>query len=570
MAGHEVQYGGVRLIGILTSTVESIPVRDDSGTDQWYVETTVEVSTVVNVAVFAAANQTIGALGHRVQGDSAAATCRNLQSLLGEDRKPFAYIQDGVTIFESDNLSDANNGPKVVHIRCKPAGKNSISISFAVKIAKVGCSENPPPVIGNRWSVSDTIDDQHRTVRTWRGKLRVCNAVHDPHAWRELAVPRLSDGFRRVRLHFHGELNALELSYEIVDQQMLGDAAPHPALRMSGTHTETLSQSGAFSIGEVYVRLDGGPGTDRQVLVEQCMRVINSRIQADRFAVNAKNWIWKELIITDYFGEDVCAVDARARVQRSLTEEDAKGGFASLRLGNMVLGSLATPLDLGGDYSRFRTIPPNLYPCTTAGLFSAALSCPCCDHQMPQVGATIDGSGEVTRSEDEATSVTYDPSGAQFEISSPGYSNEQTEAMYSYANVEWIVDIDEGYVQLPYGDQLPRTQNTVAMIRLHAPTAKVTAKAAFERVGEWPVIPQKRRFTDAAGIIYTPLKYKVNRRPPEFQGDGSVMHVVDLDAVFAMSRAPNEGEFLAPSLPWDNLEPTVVPSQSFVPLFANK
>ncbi len=561
---YELQYYGMRFIGIQTAQFDQTPFRDPSDTDIWFDKFTVGVSTIINTAVFAAANQNIGVIGNRVQGATAADICRNLQSRM-EDRKQFALIQNGVTVLEANAATDADNGPKVRRANFKPMGANSIKVDIVVECCKISCSESPSAVVNNRWEVSDDIDDNWRTTRRWRGKLRLSNAVYNPQAFRHLVVPLLSDGFQRVKMHFTGELNALELGYEVVDQQLLGDAPPQPAINMQGTHTETLNQNGASSIGEVYVRLDGPPGTDKQVLLENCMRVINSKVQADRFR-NNDNWRWLELIVTDYLGPNVCTVDARARVQRAIPEGDSGGG--SMHLGNMLLETFARPLDLGGNYSRFQMLPPALYPCTTIGLFAAHLQSPCeDDHAMPQVANTIDaGSESPGTATTEQTPVTYDPTGTPLEIDSPGYNTDQTTSMYTHANVEWIIQDNEGYVQMPVGDQSPGSVDTAVNIRLHASTAKAILKMSVERLGEYPKIPRKARFTDSGGIKYVPLSYVPNFRPPEYQGDGRKMHVVDVEAVFAMSRAPGDADYVVPSLPWDDLSPSQVPSSTFVGL----
>lgn len=562
----QVNYNGMQLLGILTPLFDQDTVRDDSNTDTWYHKFTLEVETVANIAVFAAQNRNLGIVGNRVQGASAAEVCRNIQSRF-EDRKAFQFIQDGTILLQSDVTTDANNGPRVNKVSVKPCGSGSMRIRVVFEISKIVCTDNPSPVIGNRWQVVDDIDDQWRTTRTTRGKLRLCNAVHNPQAFRHLVVPQLSDGFQRVRMHFQGELNALELSYEVVDRQLLGDAPPAPGLRLTGTHTESLTRNGMSSVGEVFVRLDGPPGADHQVLIEQAVRIIGAKLQAAKFAAKKDAWIWHELIITDYFGNESCSVDARARVQRSV-DARADGGEA-LVLGNMLMETLGRPLDLGGDYNRFRVLAPALYPTTTIGLFACHLQSPCEDnHAMPQAANRVDGGGDSPgQSNEEPTyNVTYDPSGEQVEIDSPGLNSDQVEAMYTFTSVEWLIETDEGYVAMPYGDQLPASDATVANIRLYAPVAKLHVKIAAERIGEWPKIPEKKRFGDSAGITYTPLKYRPNFRPPEYQGDGRKLYVIDLDATFSMSRAPSSNQYVVPSLPWDDLGPTQIPSQTFVPV----
>ena len=63
---YELQYNGMRLLGINTVQFEQSPRRDDSGTDQWFDDFTVGVSTVINTQVFAAANKIVGVIGNRV------------------------------------------------------------------------------------------------------------------------------------------------------------------------------------------------------------------------------------------------------------------------------------------------------------------------------------------------------------------------------------------------------------------------------------------------------------------------------------------------------------------------
>lgn len=564
---YEMQYNGVRFRGIHTVQFDQEAVRDDSDTDVWYDKFTYGCSCVINTAILVAANPFLGVTGSRVDAESASAICRNLHARF-EDRKTFTLIQDNtITLFQAADAQhgDSNNGPKVRRASFKPMGPRSIKIDIVIEVCQVSCTESQSPVVGNRWQVVDEIDEQWRTTRTWRGKLRVRNAVFDPQSFRHLVVPQLSDGFQRVRMHFTGEVNALELGYEVVDRQLLGDAPPAPGLEMIGTHTETLDKNGASSIGEVYVRMNGPPGTDHQILIEQCMRIISSKVQADKFREKT-NWRFLELIITDNFGPNICAVEARARVMRAVDDEER----AAMKLGNMVLATLGRPLAIGGNYVNYRMFPPELYPCTTVGLLAAHLQSPCLsDHQIPQASNRVDAKKEKPGiAPYEPTYTTYDPSGTPTEIDSPGYSSEQTEAMYTHCNVEWIPYIDEGYVQLPYGDSVPKSDDTVATIRLNQPTAKVTVKMAAERIGDWPKVPERKKFTDPKGIKYVPLQFVPNFRPPEYQGDGRKLYVIDLVAVFSMSRAPGSNEFVVPSLPWDDLDAGSVPSNAFGPPIA--
>lgn len=562
MSSFEIQYNGVRLLGITTLTCNQAPAMDESNTDPMYSKVEIAGKTVINAAVLIAQNQHLGVIGNGVTGATAQEVCKALQPILGANRGAFKYIQNGVVQYEADGKTDCNNGPRV-RFELKPMGRSAIAITFHIEIAVADCSNGLPVVLNNRWQVSDDVDDQSRTTRIWRGKLRLSNVAHNVHAFRHLLVPRLSDGFRRMYMKFHGELNGLEISYEISDRQLLGDAAPYPAVRMSGTHTESLSQDGATSIGQIHVRLDGTPGTDKLDLLQRAMQIVSSKVQADRFRTMT-GWRWLELVITDHLGEDVCAVEIIAKVQRAIETKDGTG--ASLKLGNMILDTLGRPLDLGGDYVRYRTVPPDLYPCTTVGLFICHLQTPCNDnHGMPQGALAVDSEGDKPGQEEaETTQVTYDPSGPQLDIEPPGLSQDHVAAMYTHARANWGYDIDEGIVPMAYGDKLPgESKDSMAFIRLHQPVASVTVVVAVERIGEFPKVPKKKRFTDKNGITYVPLKYRLTTQPIEYQGDGRKLHIADLTMVLGMSRAPEEGEYIIPTLPWDDQEESTVPTVAF-------
>lgn len=564
MTGFEIQYDGVRMLGITTHFHEEEPVYDSSNTDTIHNRVKLSGSTIVNAAVLQSQNQHIGLIG-RVRGGTPAEICDAVMCILGENRKRFRYIVDGVAIYDIDANSDANNGPRVT-FSLRPMGKDSILLTFTAELAKFCCDGTPSPVISNRWGVSDLIGEDFLTTRTWQGTLRVSNAIHNPQAFRSLCFPPLSDGFKRLSVEMTGEPNALVLGWRVADKQLAGDAPPAPGIKLRGSHIEDLSRDGATSIGNVEVSLIGEKGADPHILLELCMRVINSRVQGARFR-REPNWIWESLTIRHHFGEEVLpTVEAHAVVRRVYNGNNPD---ASLRLGAMVLETFGKPLEFGGGYSRHRMRHPGPYPCTTAGLLAAHLQTPCRnDHGFPNVSSQIDASNgpEQTDGTDSDDSyVSYDVAATPEEIDVPDYSSSHREAMYTHADINWIIEKDHGCLQLPYGDQLPASDATSVVIRLHAPVAKLHLRYSAERIGEMPRIPADRPFIDASGIKYTPLKFKPVMRPVFPRGDGRDLFVIDVDVVYAMSRAPEEGEYIMPALPWTARQSERIASSAFQP-----
>ena len=52
-------------------------------------------------------------------------------------------------------------------------------------------------------------------------------------------------------MHFQGEANSLELGYEVIDQEMVGQAPPDPATKMRCTHSEHFEESGIVQHGDL-------------------------------------------------------------------------------------------------------------------------------------------------------------------------------------------------------------------------------------------------------------------------------------------------------------------------------
>src|SRR3990167_3238418 len=266
--GTNMTYNGVELRNVVTREFVQDPIRDDSNTDTIHHRFRIQVETVLNPTLLAMANPRLGFLLPGGGAPTAAAAMQSIHRLLSQDRGELLYDFSGLPVLHvTPSLSgavtaDANNGPRVFAVSMTHISPETINILFGVECAVVVCGQSGlHPVLNNRWSSSDDINENFATTRTWRGKLRLRDAAVSAHVYRGIVVPPLPKGWRRKSMHFTAETNALELSYVVTDEEMVGQAVPSPATTMTCTHTKTMGAAGSVVDGRLTIRLDGPRGS---------------------------------------------------------------------------------------------------------------------------------------------------------------------------------------------------------------------------------------------------------------------------------------------------------------------
>jgi hypothetical protein len=139
------------------------------------------------------------------------------------------------------------------------------------------------------------------------------------------------------------------------------------------------------------------------------------------------------------------------------------------------------------------------------------------------------------------------------EITSPETATEQTTAMYEHVRLQSRYEIDSGVIALPIADRYSETdERTVQFISLHRPTSLRRIQYQAERIGKWPILWKAESFSDENGIDYRLKSWAPTLQARTQLADGQVLHVVDAEYVFWMSRPlkPEEA-FPVGTLPWD-------------------
>lgn len=551
----DLLYNNVTLRNVLTLDFDQRPVRDKSDTDIWWWEVNLKVSTVMSVETFMDRYAHIGVFAGGVAPANLSQTIAHLQKLLGDDRKQLLYKIDGSTVVDVNAGVDFNNGPKVTGLKIHHVTPKAVRIDFSVQAAYYKCgtqgsyTDFPTDIISNRWSCADDIDEQMVTRRTWRGVLRMRNAIKNIHSFRGIVVPVLNRGFKRERMHFTGEANGLELGYEITDREMLGEAPPWPGFKMSGTHTESISQAASNPIGHVHLRIDGAKDSPKAMMIDRCMQIVSSKLQLTQN--RRRRFVVQSISIIDHFGERVNAVEVDARV-RHLDVADGD----QLRIGAVVMAKMGKPLEIPEYDNAVADVRGPYGTATAAGLFACYLQHPCGNHKMPQLpDQPVDSEEETERGDGEtSTDATYSVGGRDDVLDyEPELSEEHKEAIYEHYQIDSKILRKENRVQLPIAKSIQSNQDTSRTIRLAAPTCKRVIRVTGERVGDWPVLFRPVDFVDHNGIRHDLLTWEPTMRNKELSADGSTYtHALEAEYMYAMSRCPLDFEDIpTSSLPWD-------------------
>ena len=583
-----VTYNGVHLTSCLTHVFEQVAINDESGTDRLGYKYTISVETFANVA---AAAGFFGLCGVQVPGTTVTELIAGVRDLLMARRQSFSYSQNGVTMVAASASNDLDQGPNPVSFRLTHITPTTVKIEYTISFTIDDCHGSQAfPVISNRWSCVDSIDERWRTTRSWHGKLRMGtsqNGTVSPHNFRALVVPTLQAGWIRQKMNFVASPNGLELGYEITDQQLLGDAAPWPCATWSFTHNENMQFVGSKNTGSLDITMRGTPRANKYDMITFGLLLLKLKlIDSQNIAIGQS--IIQGITVTEMGGNDECAIAVRGHVIR--VPNQGSGVNQGQSIGNISLRNVGKPLDkfniqnynkdLTINYGPFGTNDPALL----AGLFACYLQTPCGDldsHTMPQGGPqpsqpkTKGGSSTSPKFQYDSQSSTT-PTEISASVGSPGdpsipsptMSADQTTAMYIHSKGDSTLELDGGYIGLPIAKAKNSSNaDNTAFIQLYPPQCTRTLRFEFERIVEWPILIKPIAFTDKNGI-----KYKVKHWEPKFHApvqtsDGHTLFVVDVELELLMSRPPKDGETIPTcEMPWDTFKPaaTAYPPNKFI------
>lgn len=559
-----VTYGDVTLTNVNTLAFDQSVKYDDSGSDLLYHEFTIRVECV--------AHSSAATLIHGFPGASAVAAEIELQNRLTQPRKAFEYkVGDQVLVAANNNNAspdfDLRSGPhptscKITHL----AGSKSIRIIFEINISILkGSAPSPgeldprassaglmPGVLNNRWTAEESFDENLYLSRTIEGKLRVKHIGLNPQVYRLLAIPKLAVGFKRMRASFTTSTDGLELRYSLTDRQ-LAAAPPFPATTWSATYTETTTDNGAITIGEVAVQMEGPPNADKRALLERCQQVVLQRLPDLRTNIGGgeSSRRGRDIIISSSATESLHknAVEVRVRVQHTISPR---------RIMAMILEHFGRPLSLPDYTPKTQVIPAQFDAATPTGIFSMYLQTPYDDFHglLPADTGTDTPASPAQYFQESPASPGESPGETEGEDGSanvkkgsevPVSDDQKDDPIIIYESTD-VTETDEGTAQLAISSDLDTgTEGSASEpVKIYNSVSRRTMYFYAERIGsppEWPTTP--KTFTDN-GTVYERAVDKITNLGVQPHVSGEDVFRQKKTVVYYVVKSPTELDKLTP------------------------
>ncbi len=585
--GTDVTYAGIEMHNVTTRQWDQTIVYDESGTDPIGIRYNLTFEGILHVQSISDSAVTvpawIGDIDGRQLGNDAPDSLNKLHEMLSRPRQTLIVRMNGkqaLNVIPADgNAStlykdyDVDNGPKPQQVRVTHIVRDKVfRVQFTIVAMVLGCvsgtTVNNTPVLNNRWSVGEEMDDDFFTTRTISGTVRF--SISDPamlptgHYYKYIIVPPLENGFRRARLHYLVTPDGLSAKYTIVDRQV-HTAAPWPATRISGRHTES-TQYGETFIGECQVRLEGAPNSDKRLLIQRAVQVIESRMPLlkepfDRGDDALPSYVPQHISMTDHFGERN-AVEMTVRIQQNPGQGDKK----TARVGNLVKDTFGSPIrnlpavdSEPEPYNQSVSTKPATYGYWIGGirhpieafLNQCYLQTQCSDkHGITGTGISATPPDSDTGDSD-STSITSSTTDAIEDSPGDLYadSSESDPKFYDYARMESSYFYNSLRVQMPIArtpdPSTEDTRDTSVVFTLGGRQCRREIRVDVESVGAWPEIPQpKDEYTDGT-LKGTRLKFWHRLHVPILTVDGrSKLYRITAYYLYAMNRAPLDSEKL--------------------------
>lgn len=552
MGGTDVYYNGCILHNVQTRQWEQEIVYDESGTDvlgcRYHLafEGTIHGQSAGLVANGGPpyANYTSG-----FPGASAVATYQVLHHSLSQARRDLLITFDGQTVLAVNEQSDTDNGPKPKHVRLTQITSDMVfRVEFSIDVCVVPClGKRPGPVLNNRWSIAEELDENYHVTRTITGRIRLPNSRIPASAYKSVVIPSGELGFKRQRINYEVLPNGLEANYSIVDRQIY-EAAPFPATKMEVRHAEVATNNyGAFG-AELHVRLTAPPNASRVALIQLVYIIAEAKIKLRARRENLTGF--PDLVsIIEYHGEENVVEGVFRVTYHGLGPSEYLSGL------KIDIGNFPTELraKTNGQYDARRPYLPPTYGYNSLGgndsqrdpavlfLLHCYLQEPCSGgHAIAQVGP-----GKKTAKPEQVDTKGVAVSGvtSQRLQQSPGdfFSRDTKLAPYTYARISSTYTNSPNRAVLPDAGWNGETgADTVHIAMLAGPCSYRIIKADFERAGKPPELPVPEDTYKDGGLTGTLMDFHTEVMPPTTSAAGqSLIYRAIAYYVYALNRPPS-------------------------------
>jgi hypothetical protein len=570
--GTSVYYGGVEIRNVLTDSIDSTTVYDSTGVDPIGVKTTMTFT-----------GEVYGTPGDYSHGHTwTSATGGDLAPGLQDTISKFLRPRQVLTVLFGDETlfyvrpaasagpacdepafggividklkEDISNGPRttcqVLAIKGSRSAKCRFTVEFTVPLP---CGDVGYNILNIRWRVSDDIECRTwLTTRTYEGMIRFRNrdVSQNPHALaRAHFFPPLLRGFRRERIAYHEEPDALSISFMVVDQE-LHAAAPSPATFWDGTYTIAMSKHATMNTQDLTFTLKGDKTLPKGYLMTLAMYIIDSKMtfRLNRIAGDpAPNMT----LLSAMFQERLSANEITVSLQMLSTGPNPFLTNLSQGPSNVPPGTIGETFGRPLPQSvsswpanpRYKYYDPEVT--TIPSAYSAGVSVLLCQLQNPCCTEEIsEGPPSVTTPPIQNPSAATPPAVQvmAYSVDKTLYDPIQTKASYEYYRMASDLVSDTGWRAFPLGTQCSGSvdQPTVAFAHLHCPVQirKITINAL--RINAWPELPKPVHWIDYGAnppVKHVLKEYAIEPLPVQTSADGAdTIHEVNATYYYYLDR----------------------------------
>lgn len=500
-----------------------------------------------------------------------------------------------LTINRKDVI-DLNNGPKPIEVSIgKTLGGQSLRISLTIEVCRLFCrpldtstsgSDVAPldgarkvhGVITNKWSFSESINEEWKTEHVISGKIVVSDARYKAHALRLAVVPTLAPYFRFEENKFETDAAGLVLKY-VFRMRETGESPPPGIVKWSGTYVESHGP-GQTKTASLAIRVTsqvkpvnaivGNPKPPQQThkahLVAAAFRIAQARVRWSSrfFAIPGSNPITillQNMVVVETMNDPTIEL----RMNVLYKAEDSPDSYG-LRLKNM-----GAPLStvIPNHDSRWWPIPinttdartwdvvkyadPNTYydnyfqePC---GKWHASLTEPSPPlTQIIDSSLIPDGASEtyfeqiLLNSALTSADPLDQPPGVPAPADAIGWTDaKQGDFTYLQCEIDTDYGLNSGNIHLPVSKVRYPTQDTSIVVNLFPgiATRKITMIAT--RQGDWPIVPAARPVITHGTMKETYIDGRVIAQTPKLTPDGkTVLYALQIAWEYALSRLPDK------------------------------
>ena len=484
-------------------------------------------------------------------------------------------------------MTDIDNGPRCLGFSVdRVFGNSVVQVSITLECTVLHCGDQLA-AINNRWSITEEFDADWRIRRTVNGVVRVGHVTAWDNALKTMVLPGLPDGFRVEGMNFGRSTTGLELTYQVIMQQMFS-APPWPASGWRCTVREEAEKGGGVSDFVFNCSLTGYVGVRKRDLFLVAIATLSSRInQRDEdLGGNPRRFFLLKAAVVDHL--DSNQLDFSVIAQRQWDPGDAGtrqrfGRWLGVVWSTLGLlppqdisgGALAAQTnarqddgsacytdkwfypDPGGGAANWPDTIPTIFamrfnqnPCTGAyGHDGEVVG----DDGSPGDNASAESGQSTTNQNGTYPGQTEDPPPDE----SPGsqVAPVQTEQFFTHVELNIRYLTDRGRISMPFSSRASEDQPSVVIRRVHQPVARCVVYYKATRYQAKPTIPKiLENWQDANGINYYLSEDEILPFPPQLLPDGiNYAFTIELRLSYLMDRPIklSAEKWQAGSLPWD-------------------